>query len=301
MRILTFKSNAELRLGLNYGSKVLDVSRAAAALSLEVPNTIDALMLGGFDALQQLIALEQAWRKDERSDSWMISYEDLVLGSCVSSSGKLICVGLNYQRHAAEAGLPVPKTPILFSKYANSFATTHEPIPLPPIAVEYDYEAELVVVIGKEGKYIPREQALSYVLGYTNGNDISARDLQSRTSQWMLGKTLDKFMPIGPYLVTHHDVPDPQNLTIKCWFNGDLCQSSNTKDMVFSVAEVVHYASQYLTLSPGDILTTGTPEGVIFGNENPRWMQPGDEVIIEIENLGRLVNTMIEDPQYKEA
>jgi 2-keto-4-pentenoate hydratase/2-oxohepta-3-ene-1,7-dioic acid hydratase in catechol pathway len=157
------------------------------------------------------------------------------------------------------------------------------------------------VVIGREGKYIPKDEALSYVLGYANGNDISARDLQTRTSQWMLGKTLDKFMPIGPYLVTHHDVPDPQNLSIRCWLNGTLRQDSNTRDMIFSVAEIVHYASQYFTLSPGDIITTGTPEGVIFGDDEPRWMQPGDEVIVEIEKLGRLVNAMTQDPQHREV
>ena len=158
-----------------------------------------------------------------------------------------------------------------------------------------DYEVELAVVIGKTAKYVSAEQALSCVLGYCNANDVSARDLQLRTSQWLLGKTLDSFCPFGPYLVTADEVPDPQNLPTRSWLNGDLRQNSNTADMVFSIAEVISYASQYMTLKPGDVILTGTPEGVILGMKERIWMQPGDEITVEVGNLGKLSNTLVSD------
>ena len=161
-------------------------------------------------------------------------------------------------------------------------------------AVQYDYEAELGVVIGKQGKNIRQQEALSYVLGYCNVDDLSARDLQFRTSQWLLGKTLDKFLPIGPYLVTAEDVGDPQALDVHCWVNGDLRQNSNTADMIFSVAECISYISQYMTLNPGDVISTGTPEGVVMGMTEKNWLKPGDEVVVEIEGLGKCINRMVE-------
>lgn len=301
MIILTFEKNAHYTLGVKLPTGILDVALAADDLDdRSVPITIDMLMHGGFNALNNLIEFVERCNH-HRSNTWFLPEYDIKIGPCVASTGKIVCVGLNYKRHAAEAGLPVPSTPILFSKYSNALATTHESIPLPTVAAQYDYEAELVIVMGKAGKYILKDEALSYVLGYANGNDISARDLQGRTSQWMLGKTLDKFMPVGPYLVTYHDIPEPQNLSVRCWHNGKLRQDSHTKDMIFGVADIVHYVSQYFTLSPGDIITTGTPEGVIFGHNDPQWMKPGDEVIVEIEKLGRLVNTMSHDPQQREV
>ena len=189
--------------------------------------------------------------------------------------------------------MAIPETPVLFSKFNNSIAAPGEGVPLPSNAEEYDYEAELVAIIGKTARYVSVDDALDYVMGYCNGHDVSARDLQMTTSQWLLGKTLDKFMPIGPYTVTADQVGDPQTLSIRAWMNGDLRQDSNTGDMIFSVAECVSYISQYYTLEPGDIITTGTPEGVILGLEDKVWMKPGDEVTIEIEGLGRLTNPMV--------
>ena len=201
---------------------------------------------------------------------------------------KLICIGLNYRRHARETGMPVPETPVLFSKFNNTLAETGEPIPLPDNAVQYDYEVELGVVIGKEARYVSVDEALDYVFGYFTVNDVSVRDLQFRTSQWLLGKTLDKFFPTAPYLVTADEVGDPQNLGLFCWVNGELRQNSNTADMIFSVAECISYISQYMTLKPGDVISTGTPEGVVMGMKEKNWLKPGDEVVVEVEGLGEV-------------
>jgi 2-keto-4-pentenoate hydratase/2-oxohepta-3-ene-1,7-dioic acid hydratase in catechol pathway len=208
---------------------------------------------------------------------------------------KLICIGLNYRRHAIESNMAIPTSPILFSKFNNSLAAHGEEIPLPSNALQYDYEAELGVVIGKTGRYIRPEDALSYVFGYCTANDLSVRDLQFRTNQWLLGKTLDRFLPVGPFLVTADEVPDPQKLTLSCWVNGEQRQHSNTSDMVFGVAELISYISQYMTLKPGDFISTGTPEGVVLGMAEKTWLKPDDVVTVEVGGLGTLTNKMVEE------
>jgi 2-keto-4-pentenoate hydratase/2-oxohepta-3-ene-1,7-dioic acid hydratase in catechol pathway len=182
---------------------------------------------------------------------------------------------------------------VIFSKFNNSLAACGEDIPLATNAEQYDYEAELVAVIGKKVKFVPQENALEVVFGYCNGDDFSARDLQMRTAQWLLGKTPDKFMPIGPYLVTADEVGDPQTKPIRCWLNGEKRQDSNTSDMVFSVIELVSYISQYMTLEPGDLISTGTPQGVVLGMKEKNWVKPGDVIEVEVEGLGRLVNRAV--------
>ena len=189
--------------------------------------------------------------------------------------------------------MAVPETPVLFSKFNNALAGTREPIPLPGNALQYDYEVELGVVIGQEARYVSVEHALKYVFGYFTVNDLSVRDLQFRTSQWLLGKTLDKFFPTAPYLVTADEVSDPQNLGLYCWVNGELRQNSNTSDMIFSGAESISYISQYMTLKPGDVISTGTPEGVVMGMQEKIWLRPGDEVTVEVEGLGKCTNRMV--------
>jgi len=190
---------------------------------------------------------------------------------------------------------PYPMYPVLFSKFNNALAGHREQIPLPSNAKLYDYEAELVVVMEKRAKYVGKNEALDHVFGYCNGNDISARDLQKLTIQWLLGKTLDKFMPIGPYLVTADEISDPQSLNLGCWVNGKQRQQINTADMIFSVAELVSYISQHMTLDPGDIISTGTPQGVISGMKDPDkvWLKPGDQVTVEIDKLSRLTNVLV--------
>jgi 2-keto-4-pentenoate hydratase/2-oxohepta-3-ene-1,7-dioic acid hydratase in catechol pathway len=231
--------------------------------------------------------------RDGPGQGWIVPFGGLKLAPVVPMPGKIICIGLNYRRHAEESGAGVPASPVLFSKFSDSVSADGEEIPLNPEAVQYDYEAELVVVIGRRIYQVAAEEALGSVLGYCNGNDLSARDLQTRTSQWLLGKTLPKFMPIGPYLVTADEIPEPQQLPIRCWLNGELRQDSNTNDMIFPVAEIISYISRYLPLEPGDLISTGTPEGVILGRKEKDWMKPGDEVIVEIGPLGRLRNKMV--------
>ena len=190
--------------------------------------------------------------------------------------------------------MPVPTTPVVFGKFANTLAANGEDITLPTsTSTQFDYEAELCVVIGTRAKDVSEADALGYVFGYCNANDLSIRDLQTRTSQWMLGKTTDQFFPIGPYVVTADEVGDPQNLRVVCRVNGREMQSSNTADMVFSVAELVSYCSTYFTLEPGDLITTGTPEGVAMGRPDKPWLKAGDVVEIEVDKLGVLSNRLV--------
>ena len=249
-----------------------------------VPKTVLALLQGGREA-QAALETFVAGATD------FLDEATLTLAPCVPNPGKIVCVGLNYRRHAAEAGMAVPQTPILFSKYANALAGNGEVVTLPKVTKQADYEAELAIVIGRRAKDVSEGEAHDYVFGYCNGNDLSARDLQMLTGQWLLGKTLDGFLPLGPCLVTADEVGDPDALQIRCWLNGELRQDSSTADMVFSTKQLVSYISRYLTLEPGDVILTGTPEGVIFGDDPAVWLKAGDEVTVEVEKLGRLTNT----------
>ena len=249
-----------------------------------VPQTVLALLQGGSRA-QAALETFVAGATD------FLDEATLTLAPCVPNPGKIVCVGLNYRRHAAEAGMAVPQTPILFSKYANALAGNGEVVTLPKVTKQADYEAELAIVIGRRAKDVSEGEAHDYVFGYCNGNDLSARDLQMLTGQWLLGKTLDGFLPLGPSLVTADEVGDPDALQIRCWLNGKLRQDSSTADMVFSTKQLVSYISRYLTLEPGDVILTGTPEGVIFGDDPAVWLKAGDEVTVEVEKLGRLTNT----------
>ncbi|HEU5431660.1 MAG TPA: fumarylacetoacetate hydrolase family protein, partial [Thermomicrobiales bacterium] len=208
--------------------------------------------------------------------------------------GKIVCVGLNYRQHAIESGAAIPQTPVLFSKFANAIAAPGDDVPLSKAGTEYDYEVELGVVVGREARDVAEADALSHVFGYFTANDLSCRDLQMRTSQWLLGKTMDKFLPIGPYVVTADEVGDPQSLSLKTWMNGELRQDSTTADQIFSVAQVIAYTSRYFPLDAGDVVVTGTPAGVIMGMTEKRWLQPGDEVVVEVHGLGQLRNRMAE-------
>ncbi len=284
MKLLNFNTKQGIRLGLKTDGGVVDV---AALRHDGLPTSLEAVLAGGAEAVAALNAAVSA-----ASDTTLLDEASLNFAPCVPKPGKILCLGLNYRRHAEESGAAVPETPVLFSKFNNALSAHNDTIPLPSNAEHYDYEVELGVIIGKTAKYVRQEDALNYVAGYCTANDVSARDLQMRTAQWLLGKTLDKFMPLGPYLVTADEVSDPQNLWLRCWVNGDLRQDSNTADMLFGVAESISYISQYMTLEPGDVISTGTPEGVILGMSPSVWLKPGDEVIVEVQGLGRLVNLM---------
>ena len=210
---------------------------------------------------------------------------------------KIVCIGLNYRDHAVESGVPVPTEPILFSKYPTTLIGHGGQIVLPSASHEVDYEAELVVVIGRKGRHISRERALEYVGGYAVGHDVSARDWQLNKpgKQWMAGKTFDTFAPMGPELVSPDEVPDPQNLGIRLRLNGQTMQDSSTSQLVFGVAELIAYLSQIFTLEPGDMIFTGTPPGVGMARKPPVWLKPGDQVEVEIDRLGTLSNSVIAD------
>ncbi|MFZ5826121.1 MAG: fumarylacetoacetate hydrolase family protein [Bacillota bacterium] len=291
MILVTYGTPHGLALGMKLKQGVLDIAAARERLgAMETPATPEALFQMGSAALPLLESL--AARAAGYPELFM-EESQLQLGPPVPAPSKLICIGLNYRKHALESKMAIPTSPVVFSKFANAIAGPGDEIPLPGCAQEYDYEAELVAVIGRRARNVSVAEALDYVLGYCNSNDLTARDLQFRTSQWLLGKSLDRFMPLGPYLVTADQMGDPQALQIRLWLNGELRQESSTADMIFSVAEVVSYLSQHMTLEPGDLISTGTPEGVIMGMAERVWLKPGDRVEVEVEGLGRLTNTMV--------
>lgn len=220
-----------------------------------------------------------------------VPLEDVKLYPPISRPGKIIGIGLNYEDHAAETGADIPEKPIVFAKYPNAINGPGDPIRIPKITEKADYEAELAVVIGQKARHVEAEDALDYVFGYMNANDVSSRDLQfSEGGQWTRSKSLDTFAPIGPYLVTKDEIEDPQNLSVKCTLNGEVMQDGNTEKMIFSVAEIVAFLSTGMTLEPGDIIMTGTPPGVGVARDPKVFLKDGDEVTIEIEGLGALTN-----------
>ena len=286
MKLVNFKNNGAIQLGIQTETGIIDVAKEAGVHALQAPLSMEAAMAGGPAALAQLAAVAKAATQVMREDA-------VLYAPCVANPGKIVCVGLNYKSHRDECKMEEPEYPVLFSKFNNALAAHKEDITLPTTAEKFDYEAELVIVIGKETTKISKEAALSHVFGYTAGNDLSARDLQLRTGQWLLGKSCDSFAPIGPCLVTADEI-DPNHLDIQCTVNGEVRQSANTGDMIFDCATIVSYVSQYMTLQPGDIIFSGTPSGVILGYpaEKQVWLQAGDEVAVTIEKIGTLKNIL---------
>ena len=218
------------------------------------------------------------------------------LGACVSGVGKFICIGLNYADHAKEAGMEVPPEPVIFMKATSAICGPTDPILLPRGSVKTDWEVELAVVIGKKAKYVELEDAMSYVAGYAASNDISERTYQLEGSgHWTKGKSCDSFGPLGPYLVTKDEITDPQNLSMWLSVNGQKMQDGSTSTMVYGVAFLVHYISQFMSLMPGDIISTGTPPGVGLGMTPPIYLKPGDIVTLGVEGLGEHNQTVIQE------
>jgi 2-keto-4-pentenoate hydratase/2-oxohepta-3-ene-1,7-dioic acid hydratase in catechol pathway len=206
---------------------------------------------------------------------------------------KIVCVGLNYVDHAREVDLELPEQPLLFAKWPNAVIASGEPIVIPRGVEQVDYEAELAAVIGARVKGVSVENALEAVAGYTCLNDVSARTLQFADGQWTRGKSLDTFCPIGPRVVPREEIGDPQSLRISCRLNGALVQDASTADMIFGVAELIAYISEAITLEPGDVIATGTPPGVALGRADPRYLQDGDSIEVEIEGIGILANPVV--------
>lgn len=220
---------------------------------------------------------------------------DVVLRPPVPAPEKIICIGLNYADHAAESNSEIPSEPVVFNKFPTALRAHGENIELPPHSDSVDYEAELVVVIGRGGKNIPEANALDHVAGYTCGHDVSARDWQKYKpqGQWLCGKSFDSFAPLGPALVTADEIPDPHNLNIKMRLNGEEMQNSNTRQFIFNINQLIAYLSQVCTLKPGDLLFTGTPPGVGAARKPPVFLKPGDVAEVEIEGLGVLRNPVV--------
>lgn len=276
-------------LGVKLGNGVLDVVKASRALNIAAPATLEEMLAAGSaGAVTQLVAAAAGHPELVREEA------GIRFGRLFRNPGKIVCVGLNYKEHVEEAGEKLPTTPILFNKYNNTLAAHNCTIALPSREVSYkfDYETELVVVIGKRARNVSAAEALDHVAGYAVGHDFSARDLQLETGgQWMVGKTLDGFAPIGPYFVSADQV-DPNNLTIETFVNDEAHprQSSNTAKFIFNPQAVISYASKLFALEPGDIIFTGTPSGVIIGlpRDKQVWLKAGDRIQSRIEKLGTL-------------
>ncbi len=287
MRLVTYDYEGSWRAGIAIEDKVINASSAARTAGITNRDIIR--MTPGEGAGLEDAARELA--NSSPSDEVHL-VENLRLGPPIPDPEKIICLGLNYRSHAEEIGFKLPEYPILFAKYRNALGGPASSIILPDLSQEIDYEGELAVVIGKQCRHVPAGEALDYVAGYMALNDISARDLQFRTDQWLSGKALDTFAPCGPALVIG-EISDPQNLDITTRINGQVMQQGNTRNMIFTVADSIAYISQLMTLEPGDIISTGTPEGVGFQRKPPIFLKPGDMVEVSIEKIGSLKNPVV--------
>ncbi len=286
MRLATIQGRSGPRVAAFHDGRYVDLQ----ATDAELPGSVRALLALGPDARKRA---EQALT---RPDAVRLEPSQVKLLPPVPDPQKIVCVGLNYRDHAAESGAPIPREPVLFSKYPTALIGAGDAIVIPPVSAKVDYEAELVIVVGKRGRNLTADQARAHIAGYTVGHDVSARDwqLEKDGKQWMVGKTFDTFAPVGPVLVTADEVPDPHNLPIRLRLNGQTMQDSNTRQMVFTVAEVLAYLSVVFTLEPGDLVFTGTPPGVGFARKPPVFLKGGDVVEVEIEGLGVLRNPVVQ-------
>jgi 2-keto-4-pentenoate hydratase/2-oxohepta-3-ene-1,7-dioic acid hydratase in catechol pathway len=278
MKLVTFERDGVSEPGVLLDNKVIGLKSAGFPTLLH-------LIQGGTETLQRA----KDWLHKAPADATVPLAQARLLAP-LSRPPKIICVGLNYRDHALECNAEIPKVPTIFSKYTTAIIGPGEAIILPKHSKEPDYEAEFAVVIGKGGRYISKDRWRDHVFGYTNLNDVSARDFQAATSQWMIGKTFDTFAPIGPAIVTADEIPDPHALDIQMIINGEVLQSSNTSQMVFRIADLIEHISSVFTLEPGDIISTGTPAGVGEAKKPPRWLRPGDKVVVRISGIPELSN-----------
>jgi len=292
MKLLNILQDNQYSIGIQIKEGILNLKKASEKFNTPVETNIMNL-ISQWDIQHKSI---QTILESALNDPSGLFYDEetIVYGPCVTNPEKILCVGLNYRQHAEESNMTIPASPLLFNKFNNSLAAFGDTIKIPSVVQKMDYEVELVIVMGQETQNVCEGEALSKVFGYCTGNDLSARDLQFKTSQWLLGKTLDNFAPIGKYLVTADEIDNPDNLYLETKVNGEIRQSSNTNDMVFSCAQLISYISQYMTLRPGDIIFTGTPQGVIMGypEDKQEWLKAGDEVVTKVEKLGALKITL---------
>jgi 2-keto-4-pentenoate hydratase/2-oxohepta-3-ene-1,7-dioic acid hydratase in catechol pathway len=289
LTVLNIRRNGVNVLAVKTDKGMLLVPDAAKLLRMHAPADVDDLLQ--HEDGPSLNALVDAALKSSSARTAFIKEEGIEYAPLVTHPEKIVCVGLNYRKHAQEIGAPIPKAPVLFSKFNVALNHHNGSIKLPvDVAKKFDYEVELVMIIGKEAHNVSEADALSHVAGYATGNDFTARDLQLETGgQWLIGKTPNQFAPLGPYMVTAEQI-DPDNLKLECRVNGETRQSSNTSDFIFNSRQMISYISNYITLRPGDIIFTGTPQGVIQGKPKDQqvWLKPGDKIACSLEKLGEL-------------
>ena len=286
MKLITYTYDGEPRLGVVRGDQVVDL---AAASNGKLPDNMVEFLQQGEPAMDLV-------RKLVVSAAPTHSLHDITLLAPVPNPSKVVAIGLNYRDHCRETGTPLPTTPVIFTKFTTAIIGPGATIRWDPaLTSKVDYEAELAVVFGKTARRVSETTALEYVAGYTNANDVSARDLQRGDGQWVRAKSLDTFCPLGPSLVTADEIPDPQALEIRSVLNGQVMQESNTKEMIFGVPYLIAFASRAFTLLPGDVLITGTPHGVGTGRTPPVFLKDGDTITIEVEGLGTLTNKCEEE------
>lgn len=315
MQFVTFVENGYRRVGVHVDGIVVDVRAALATRLAEggegrpvelahalIPADLLGVIERGEPALAQVrSAVDFALARQDKvpaPDESRLTYalDEVGLYAPLPNPGKLIAIGLNYLDHARESGMEPPKNPIFFTKYSTAIVGPGAPVVLPPkeISNQVDYEVELAVVIGKAARNVSEDEAMDYVFGYTIVNDVSARDLQFEDGQWVKGKSLDTFAPMGPWVVTKDEIPDPHDLRIVLALNGELVQDSSTSNLIFKVPQLIAYLSKLFTLRPGDVIATGTPPGVGMARKPQRFLKPGDTMRCEIQGIGALENPVIE-------
>lgn len=279
MRLVTFKLDGKTRPGLLSGAnQIVDLHYFGFESLLHVIESVS-------EARTKLADLEPADR--------IVPLSGARLLAPIPVPRKFICVGLNYLDHAKESGAEIPKVPTIFNKFATAVIGPGADIVLPKLSNSPDYEGEFAFIVGRGGRYIKGANWRDHVFGYTIVNDVSARDYQRATTQWLMGKTFDTFGVIGPWIVSADEIPDPHNLDIRTEINGETLQHSNTRELIFKIPDLVEFLSSVFTLQPGDIISTGTPAGVGFGRKPPRWLRPGDQVTVTIERIGQLTNPVV--------
>jgi 2-keto-4-pentenoate hydratase/2-oxohepta-3-ene-1,7-dioic acid hydratase in catechol pathway len=281
MKFVTFQHHTHQHAGVLSNDSVISLKSAGLHDMIEV-------LQGGADALQRAAAA----LANPAADA-IFPLSGVKLCAPVPRPGKIVCVGLNYRDHAIESKMEIPTRPTIFSKYNNTVIASGDNIVIPKNTAKPDYEAELAFVIGKGGRHIKAADWQEHVFGYMNLNDVSARDVQLAVSQWVMGKTFDTFAPMGPYLVSADEIADPHNLNISLTMNGETLQNSNTRELIFKIPDLVEFLSSIMTLESGDIVSTGTPSGVGFSYNPPKWLKPGDEIVVKVEGLGELKNVCV--------
>ena len=294
MKLITFKNavNGEenYRIGALVDEKsIIDLTSLISAKSLTASELLQC-----FDLENDFLEKAKSYLAQD-SEKTIYAKQDVKIAPPVPRPGKIICVGLNYRDHAEESGMAIPTSPITFSKYVTCIAAPNDEIIVPSKSEQTDYESELAFVIGRRAKNVKKENAMDYVLGYTNFNDVSARDFQFADGQWTRGKSCDTFAPIGEYIATADEITDPHNLRIQFRLNGETMQDSSTNQLIFRIPEIIEFLSQAMTFEPGDIIATGTPPGVGFARKPPVFLKDGDIAEVEIEGLGVLSNPVRKD------